>query len=457
MTPRLTRRLTRRLTSLRPEGQGSVLPGRAMILAGAGWALLAVAAAFAPALLPAWKAAGYGLALMAAMDLAALFFIRDLSVERRAPFILPNGAPTPVRLRARNGHPFPVRLTIHDGHPGAMEAQGQPHALRIPARGWAEHIYKLRPSGRGAFAFGPAELLVRSPLGLFERKLRRGPAQPLRVYPDFAAVRKFALMATRGRLAQLGVHRKRRRGEGMEFHQLREYRVGDAMRQIDWKASARVRKLISRDYQDERDQRILFLLDCGRRMRALDAGLSHFDHTLNALLLLAYVALREGDGVGLMSFAGPERWLPPMKGPATLDRIMELVHDLEPENRATDYMAAAESLLARFRKRALVVLVTNLRDEDDDTLRPAVALLRKRHRVLIASLRERALDEALAAPVAGFDSALLHGAVHQYLAERKASLDGLAAVGAPALDLLPEQLPLALVNRYLALKRGGEL
>ncbi|HTL99167.1 MAG TPA: DUF58 domain-containing protein [Holophagaceae bacterium] len=439
------------------ERQGRVLPGRPLILAAAGWALFAVAAAFAPPLLPAWRAAGWGLAAFAALDLGALLLVRNLSVERRAPFILPNGAPTPVRLKIHNAHRIPVRLTVHDGHPGGMEAVGLPHALRLPARGWAEHTYRLRPAGRGAFAFMPADLMVKSPLGLFERALKRGPEQPFRVYPDFAAVRKFALMATRGRLAQLGVHRKRRRGEGMEFHQLREYRVGDALRQIDWMASARVHKLISRDYQDERDQRVLFLLDCGRRMRALEAGLSHFDHTLNAMLLLSYVALREGDGVGLMSFSGPERWLPPMKGPATLDRIMDLVHDLEPENRATDYLAAAEALVTRFRKRALVVLVTNLRDEDDDTLRPAMALLRKRHRVLLASLRERALDEALEAPVTGFDSALLHGSVHAYLADRKKALDRLAVLGAPALDLLPEQLPLALVNRYLALKRGGEL
>ena len=439
------------------EGNGRILPGRPLLLLAAAWAVLAVLAAFLPGLLPAWRTAGWSLLLAGALDLAALLAFRRLRVERRAPFILPNGAPTPVRIRIHNGHGLPVRLTLHDGHPGAMEAHGLPHALRVPARGWAEHTYRLRPAGRGAFAFGPADLMVGSPLGLFERALRRGPSQPLRVYPDFSAVRKYALMATRGRLAQLGVHRKRRRGEGMEFHQLREYREGDALRQIDWKASARVRKLISRDYQDERDQRILFLLDCGRRMRALDAGLSHFDHTLNALLLLSYVALREGDGVGLLSFAGPERWLPPMKGPATLDRIMDLVHDLEPENRATDYLAAAESLVTRFRKRALVVLVTNLRDEDDDTLRPAIAMLRKRHRVLLASLRERSLDEALQAPVQGFDGALLHGSIHRFLAERKGALDRLAALGAPALDLLPEQLPLALVNRYLALKRGGEL
>ena len=439
------------------DRNGGVVPGRALLLALAGWAGLALAAAFWPRLLPTWRVAGWTLLGITALDFLAVLGLRKLDALRRVPFIVANGAWTSIPLRLTNHHPFPIRVTLHDGHPGGMEVVGLPATLRIPARGWTEHVYRMRPSSRGAFTFAPVELLAHSPLKLFERKLLRGGSQPLRVYPDFAAVKKYALLAVRGRLAMLGVHRRRRRGEGMEFHQLREYRLGDAMRQIDWKASARVRKLISREYQDERDQQIIFLVDCGRRMRALDGGLSHFDHTLNAMLLLSYVALREGDAVGLQSFAGPERWMPPSRGSATLNRIMDLVHDLEPENRATDYLAAAEQVRARFRKRGLVVLITNLRDEDDDTLRPAMALLRKHHRVLLASLRERSLDEALAAPVETFQDALLHGATHEYLAVRRGALERLAAQGVPALDLLPEQLPLALVNRYLALKRGGEL
>jgi uncharacterized protein (DUF58 family) len=342
-----------------------------------------------------------------------------------------------------------------------MEQRGLPQELRLPGRGWGELGYQLRPSQRGAFAFGPAQLRLASPLGLWWKDLFRGAGAPLRVYPNFAAVKKYALLATSHRLAMLGVHQKRRRGEGMEFHQLREYREGDALRQIDWKATSRLTKLISREYQDERDQQVVFLVDCGRRMRALDGELSHFDHTLNAVLLLAHVALGEGDAVGLLSFAGDpgqgQRWLPPRKGPSTLNLMLDALFDLQPENRATDYLAAAELCLARLKKRALVVLVTNLRDEDDDSLAPALRLLQKRHRVLLASLRERVLEDSLAAPVHDFEGALLHGAVHQYLGQRRAGFDRLAAQGIHALDLLPSQLPLALVNRYLAMKRGGEL
>ena len=279
----------------------------------------------------------------------------------------------------------------------------------------------------------------------------------MRVFPNFAAVRKYAQLATSHHLSQLGIHKKRRRGEGMEFHQLREYREGDSLRQIDWKATARMRRLISRDYQDERDQQVVFLLDCGRRMRTRDGELSHFDHTLTAVLLTAYVALREGDATGLLTFAGEERWLPPRKSGAALDELLKTLYDLQPTPVATDYLAAARVFMTRVRKRSLVILVTNLRDEEDDTLLPALRLLRARHLVLLANLREQSLERALEDPVTDFDSALLHGAVHDYLDQRRKSFERIHAQGVLSLDVLPEQLSVTLVNRYLALKRGGAL
>jgi uncharacterized protein (DUF58 family) len=287
--------------------------------------------------------------------------------------------------------------------------------------------------------------------------LRAGPAQAVKVYPDFAPMKKYALLAGGQRLERLGIHHRRRRGQGSEFHQLREYRDGDSLRQLDWKATARMRKLISRDYQDEQDQQVVCLLDCGRRMRAMDGDLSHFDHTLAALLLLAEVALREGDAFGLLTFAGPERWLPPRKTRGTLDRLMAAVHDLHPDLQATDYLAAAQAALTRLRKRSLVVLVTNLRDEDDETLGPALRLLRRRHRVILASLREPDLDRALREPVLDFGQALRAGAIDAYQEQRRQAFARLDPRGALALDVLPAQLPVALVNRYLSIKHSGEI
>ena len=229
--------------------------------------------------------------------------------------------------------------------------------------------------------------------------MRVGEPSVLRVYPNFAALSGYALFATDNRLSQIGVLQRRRRGEGLDFDQLREYREGDSQRKIDWKASQRMHKLISREYQDERDQQVVFLVDCGRRMRAKDDDCSHFDHALDATLLLAYVGLRQGDAVGLMTMSGDERFLAPRKSRAMVNRILNTVYDLQPGLLTSDYYQAAVNLSKRLRKRALIVIISNLRDEDDDTLLPALRLLQKRHLVLFASLRERALDEAVDLPV----------------------------------------------------------
>jgi uncharacterized protein (DUF58 family) len=255
----------------------------------------------------------------------------------------------------------------------------------------------------------------------------------------------------------MGVRRQVRRGQGLEFHQLREYRQGDSLRQIDWKNTARLRRPIAREYQDERDQEVVVLIDCSRRMLARDGELSHFDLTLNACLLLTYVALRQGDAVGLGTFGGARRWLKPTKGRDHLTRVLNTLYDLHPTTGAPDFTEAVHGLLRRQRKRALVVLLTNLRDEDNGDLGPAVQVLGRRHLVLVVNLLERALDAALERPVDGFEQALRAAAIHLYQADQRRALDRLTALGVERLDIAPEDLSVELVNRYLEIKAGGRL
>jgi len=259
-------------------------------------------------------------------------------------------------------------------------------------------------------------------------------------------------------LSQMGVRQRQRRGLGLEFHQLRDFRDGDTLRQIDWKATARKRTPIAREYQDERDQQIVFLLDCGRRMRSQDDELSHFDHALNACLLLSYVALRQGDAVGLATFAGEQdQYVAPVKGQAHIGSLLNAVYALDSTRRPADYAAAINALLARQRRRALVVLVTNLRDEDDEELLGAVKRLGRQHRVLIASLREEVLDRLRHTQVQDYEQALAYCGTVDYLNARAGLHERLLAHGVPVLDARPKELGPELVGRYLAWKKAGVL
>ena len=192
-------------------------------------------------------------------------------------------------------------------------------------------------------------------------------------------------------------------------------------------------------------------------MHARDGALSHFDHSLNALLLLANAALRQGDSVGLMSFAGERRWLAPRKGVGNLNVLLNSIYDLETTARPSDVLAAAREVMGHLRKRSLLILVSNLRDDDSEELGLALRLLRKRHLVLVASLRERALGKCLEAPIRSMEDALRNAATHQYRLARETSHERLRGERVLWLDSEPDELPARLVNRYLDIKRSGRL
>ena len=439
-----------------------ILPHRKLLIAAALWLASAIAAVILPALFVVWQALGALLLVLALADAwLAWRVVTPPQVERRMAQIWPVGVEQTINLRL-SGTRGTVRGQLHDHHPEAFSAATLPLAFAVKAGQWTELAYRLQPNERGEHPFGRIQLRLTSPFGLWQKQVEAGETATVRVFPNFARITQYALLATDNRLSQLGVLRRRRRGEGSDFEQLREYRRDDSPRHIDWKATARLRKPIVREYQDERDQQIVFLLDCGQRMRSREGGdggngdLSHFDHTLNAMLLLSYVALRQGDAVGFGAFAHrAPRFFQARKSTATVQRLLNATYDLQPGLQTPDYLAASELLVRHVRKRSLVILLTNLRDEDDSTLLPALAQLRKRHQVLVASLRETGLDQIIRKPVGDFDDALSYAAAIDYRQGRQMQLARLRARGVNVLDTAPAHLPVALVNRYWEMKRSG--
>lgn len=432
-------------------------PTRRAVAVLAAWVLAGLAAAVWPVLTGAWLGLGVAIAVLMGLDAVLLLRTPTPVPTRRVPAALSHGEWHDATLHLDNRAPRRLAVEVFDGQPESVTVEGQPAALQLPALGWGETDFRIRPEERGELRILPPYLRFAGPLGLLRTVRTPGTAQELRVYPNYRAVARYALLALDNRTASLGVHMQRRRGEGIEFHQLREYREGDSLRQIDWKAVSRRNQLISREYREEQDQQVVFLLDCGRRLRTRDGLHSHFDHVLNAALLLSYVALRQGDAVGLMTFSGQDRWMPPRKGRHAMPTILDRVYDLDATEAPSDYAEAAARLATRQRRRALVVLLTNLRDDDSGDLGAALAPLRKRHLVLVASLREAALTTALAAPVEDFRSALRSAAAHQLLGQRRRAHESVRGRGVHTLDTTPAQLPIALVNRYLDIKRAGLL
>lgn len=405
-----------------------------------------------------WWSLLLALLLVAGLDAVRLRHLPSPRLQRKLPGNLPLGRWSEVRLTLHHDYPRPLLVEAFDHLPQHMDFEFLPQPVALRPGEQTEFGYRVRPLKRGHFRIPRCELLLPSPLRLWQARRFIDQASETRVYPDFARLYGAQLMAVDDWLSQMGVRQRQRRGLGLEFHQLREFRDGDTLRQIDWKATARKRTPIAREYQDERDQQIVFLLDCGRRMRSQDDELAHFDHALNACLLLSYVALRQGDAVGLATFAGEQdQYVTPFKGQAHISNLLNAVYTLDSTHRPADYAAAVNALLARQRRRALVVLVTNLRDEDDEELLGAVKRLGKQHRVLIASLREEVLDRLRHTQVKDYEQALAYCGTIDYLNARARLHERLLANGVPVLDARPRELGPELVGRYLAWKKAGVL
>lgn len=388
------------------------------------------------------------------------FYVRSEAAPELSRSLLssiPVGVWSKVSLSIYNRSDRSRQITIHDHHPGEFKIEGLPVEHVIPPQRRLDIAYMIRPPHRGNAEFNGTDVIIRSPLGLWRKKHYIAHHNSSRVLPNFRAISHYALLATDNRLSQIGVKRQQRRGEGNDFYQLREYRAGDSLRQIDWKATSRYRKLIAKDYQDERDQQILFMLDCGRRMRHVEDEGAHMDQALNAMLLLSYVASTQGDAVGFSTFGGVQRWHPPRKGGNTMQQLLANIYDIETTTQAADYLEAARQIMPLQRRRALVVIITNTRDEDSDDLVAATRLLARRHLVVIADLREEILDQAQQQSVEDFPAALRFHGVQSYLEKRTRSHEQLRHHGALTLDLLAKQLPVALVNEYELLKASGRL
>jgi len=434
------------------------IPARNLLLALTGWLLLGVAVSLWPPGLPWWSGAGILLGVLALLDVGDLWRAPKVSIDRDVPGRMALGVAVevPLTLKMDGRRAAPVR--IWDSLPQALETTDLPWSGTVPASGFITVNIRVQPVERGPAAFGQVHVEQRSRLGLWCRRYLAGIASSTRVYPNYEPVVRFALLAMDNHQAQMGIRQLNRPGQSREFRQLRDYQDGDAMAQIDWKATSRRLSLVSREYEEQRNQTLILMVDCGRRLRPMDGDLTQFDHSLNALLLLSFMALRQGDAVGLMSFGSETpRWLPPVKGPHAMPAILNHLYDYQPSASPGDFSEAAESLAARWSRRALVVIATNLRSEDQFHFTAPLALMRKKHLVVVASLREREVAEGAAVPVTDLASAVRFGAIQQYLDDRRHLLEKLHRSRILTVDAPAAELPIALGNLYVSIKKSGTL
>lgn len=403
-----------------------------------------------------WLAA---VVLVVALDVLLAPSPRRLGFERRPGGAVRTGEPGESQLRVVAGKRR-VRALVRDAWQPTAGATDNRHRVSLGPGEAVVLRTPLLPRRRGDLR--PVGVTVRAhgPLGLASRQATFDVPGHLRSLPAFPSRRH--LPSRLARLRELdGRAAVRVRGQGTEFDSLREYVRGDDVRSIDWRASARNRTVVVRTWQPERDRRVVIVLDTSRTSAGrVDSGdgAPRLDAAMDATLLLSALAARAGDRVDFV--AGDRRVRARLRSAGSRDvaaRLQETMADLEPVIAEADWTAIAGAVAALGRQRALVVLLTPLEPSAvEEGLLPVLPTLTRHHRVVVASVRDPALEE-LAGRRTSLDEVYGAAAAEQALRRRRATADLLGALGVEVIDADADRLPPALADHYLSLKARGLL
>lgn len=382
-----------------------------------------------------------------------------LGVRRVVEPVLSSGVANPVRLELELRGGRPLRGRVRDSVPAGVESQGHEQPFRLsPESPQVVLTYWVTPPTRGDLAFGDVYLRLVGPLGLCARQVRVPAAGQVKVYPDLTALSREALELAMASDAP-SERTLRRTAEGREFESLREWRQGDDLRTVDWKASARRGRTVVRVYQPERNQPVLLLLDCGRHMAGRVDGRRKLDHAVDAALRLAQVSLEAGDMVGVLAFASEVRaYLPPRKGREHLRLLTGALYRAEAALEESDYGRAYDFAFARSSRRALVVLFTDLVDPDaSGSLLSRTLALRPRHLPVVASLLDEDLQQAATAVPTGVQQAYARQAAARIEEDYRRTALTLKEAGALVVRAPARTFGAAAINTYLHVKARGLL
>ena len=401
------------------------------------------------------------LLLVFAVDVVLLLVepIAQLRVLRLASPVLEVGVPTTVSMELTNRGPRRLRVALSDGCPESLQPSLLPLRTSLAPGERRELSYRVVPRVRGPICFEPTELRVEGRLRMAERRVRSSIPGEVRVHPDLRHLGGGALRARRSLLQPGGSRRTRSPGRDGDFERLRDFVAGDDLRHVDWKATARLQRPITRLYRAEKAQTLMILVDASRLMASATAGRTKMDLAVEAALHLAWTGLSRGDRVGVTVFDdGIRSRVTARAGTAQFGRILSSLYAQQPKLRVPRYRKAARDLLLHQRRRSLVVWITDLLDvEQGEELLAALKALRGRHLSLVVAQDDPGAHRLATADPSRPSGFFGRAVAAEALSEREALVSGLCRSGARVVTSGAERLSAAAVDEYLEVKQSGHL
>jgi uncharacterized protein (DUF58 family) len=362
-----------------------------------------------------------------------------------------------VKLILTNLSAAPVQVTLRDELPDMFEAKTELPEVTLPAGGEARLSYDVRPLSRGAHSFGDVILRVQGQRGLVQKHLALAVADTAKVYPNFRGADQYQLLAQIDQRDEVVRKPRPFKAAGTDFESLRPYIPGEDPRNIDWKATARRGATISRNKQVEKGQQLAVLLDAGRLMAETIGKYSKLEHALNATVMLSYVVQKRGDALSVASFSNKiESFLPTVRGPSLLPRVLESLYAVQVRPVESDYWQAIAQVLMLLNRRSLVILLTDVLDASASAgLINNLSRAAEKHLVLCVVLSEPAVGEMARAVPASVEDTYRKAAACDQLRRRRLALENMRSRGILVLETDPAHLSVHLVKRYLEIRQAN--
>jgi uncharacterized protein (DUF58 family) len=378
-----------------------------------------------------------------------------LSATRQVPHVASLGKPAHAEMELINAGKLRCWLTVKDDFTDAFDVEPSDCKVSMAGQSRLKLHYQITPRERGEFELDVIHVRLRSGLGFWQSFRQLPCPDVVNVYPDMQQISEYELLAKSNRLSLMGLRRTRKIGQDNEFERLRDYTQDDNYKHIDWRSTARRRKLTVRDFQANQSQRVIFLIDSGRMMTGTVGGLTLLDYSLNAMLMLAYVALKQGDSVGMISFSDRiHNFTPVRPGVRHINRLLHASFNQQADYVESRYDEAFLYLRNHCRKRSLVILMTNVIDEINAIqIRQYLGKMTGQHLPLGVLLRDHELFSAVDdVDYENRDSLYQASAAVEVLSWRQQVIRDLKHQGVLVLDTFPEQLTASVVNQYLDIK-----
>lgn len=393
----------------------------------------------------------------AIMDFVVLFWTHQgITAKRLVPEKFSNGDENPIQIHLINYYTFPIYTKIIDEIPFQFQKRDFMIHQKIGSASSKSFYYNLRPTERGEYWFGKLIVYVQSPFRLLSRRFNFGNEEMVPTYPSFIQLRKFDLIALTYR-SEYGIKRVRRIGHTMEFEQIKEYVLGDDIRTINWKATAKKNRLMVNQFQDEKSQPIYSIIDKGRMMKMPFNELSLLDYAINATLVISNVSLKKHDKAGMLCFSKKvENRVVAERRESQMNLIMETLYNVKTDFWESDFGRLYSDLKRNMKQRSLLFLYTNFETLDGmDRQLAYLQAIAKQHVLVVIFFVNTEMDQLIHKKAEDVKEIYNQTIAEKFAFEKRLIVKALEKRGVYSILTKPEHLTLKVINKYLEFKAKG--